>query len=34
MSRCIWCDSHLDDSDQLQVAYSTCERCLVPLPTD
>ncbi len=34
MVRCVWCDHLLEESDQLQMAYTTCEDHLVPLPTE
>ena len=34
MTRCIWSEHPIDESSQLQDAYSTCEDCLIPLPTE
>lgn len=32
--RCIWCNSILDNSNSLEMAYNTCSNCLIPLPTE
>jgi len=31
---CIWCANPIDEDDQLQLVYTTCRDCLVPLPTE
>lgn len=33
-TRCLWCNGPVDESDEFQVAYHTCQACLYPTPRD